>query len=295
MNRMKKAIVSIFCAATTLFCCGCAELATLFSPVTSSGGAVSAPTSTTSTTPSPIESSAAGEIFEGEYKEANAEQIQAFAERFDTQKGIWEQLMQNNNGGLLYQVCQDINIVGGAHLEGTDEDVMINNMNATAHFLQQEQKFGYEVDIMYGYGEKTIVIDTEYCNGSEVYTKRECKGQTTKTVEAFSREEFFMEFTDWVDDLAESLSEATSNNEAEFQLDEADGYTRLLIKWTGWLPDGYSESEFEAHFIYNGEDKLIAVSYKQDMGIASVDASFEPWSGNITPPSDLDTYVSVRE
>ena len=89
------------------------------------------------------------------------------------------------------------------------------------------------------------------------------------------------------------IEESKNTPEAKWYIDDASENIKIKLDYND--SDG---ARAKIIWIYNAEYKLsafeVVLSQTYKTGSAKITFSFEPWSGTITPPTDLDSYIFIK-
>lgn len=224
------------------------------------------------------------EIFQGNYVEVSEQTVKNFSANVKTSK-VTPQEIAKNNGGVRYDTR--IMLLGFIKF-GEAEMNILQNVDGSCRYkikLQSFEEGVNDVDLVYGDGEycyhnlngqKTAHKKTPYysgtCNlvtttigGLGVMFENQGKSQNVQY-----NVQYYMDTTDTkytkIKAVGSEIIFSSSNQKSEQQ-------------------------SIERIWIYDKEYNLVACYSQMKVYGMKMIESYTPWSGTITPPDDLDSYV----
>ncbi len=295
MKKLAKRVVCGIVAAATLALSGCSQLTNLFGSL--SGGNED-------------------ELFEGKYTQVSLAEVKSFV---DTAGECSVEALLDNNEGLKVTMSMDDydelyvsfeyyfkrNGVGDAATYCMKGEIEVDTKTIGSDMAEEE-----------GHGEGSYYAENGFIY-MRIYQKYNGENREEKYKAAITEQELRQQMIGAIDEdyfapLDELISDASSEDELisdasseevtiTWYMDASTSdYTKIKFVYT--TEEEGLQGSSNIIWVYDGQKNLIAYSDSWDSSIAYSDSwdssddresgemSIVPWSGTITPPSDLNTY-----
>ena len=221
-------------------------------------------------------------IFDGNYTETSKTEVATLASN-----------IADADGGEEMDYAQGTKLSLNASIVNGEESLSLKMDIKT---IAKDNDFKMEGSIDFSYPSQTVAGELFYAEGCLYLNSNSGKIKQQIDYNAFFDEylnsTFAIPFA-----ISDLLGQLSLNPNVKCFVDDKTDVKKIKIEF-----ESSTEGTGKAVFVYNAQYKLIALSYDISLEINTGDTStkisagfsIEPWSGSISTPTDLDTYVFVE-